>query len=236
MSNSVKIIGFISARLNSPCGMPRSIKVMRAVAATGIAVAVAALIIAVSIGRGFEKTYTRALLDFNSHVIVMGTGEIENPDEVLASLRAFEFSSDDERRLAARYGWLAAWMSDARGLLERSSLIRFVPQRVLIQEAAIEKASRKGVIAATPFLYREALIVGGGEIRGVVVKGIDPATQKGVSGMSIALFDGSNDLGEALTSDTGADTTVIVGESLARELGLNKSHATLRMMVPGKDH
>ncbi len=82
----MNIVNFISRRFNSTANMPRSIRMMRLVSAVGIAVAVIALVVALSIGKGFEKVYTRALLDFNAHVIVMGAGEIEDPTEAYEKL------------------------------------------------------------------------------------------------------------------------------------------------------
>ncbi len=237
MSDEKGAIRFIGRRVNSPGGMPRSIRAMRAVAAVGIAIAVAALIIAVSIGRGFEKVYTRALLDFNAHVVVMGAGEIDNPDELVSSLRSFEFASNEQRMLAEREGWLAPWIDKIRTSLDGASLSRFVPNRIRDAAADIDEAARRGVIAATPFLYREGLIMGGGGIRGVVIKGIDPATLSQVSGMRISLYDSGRSIEQALKGGQSSEIPAIVGEALARDMGLGGDVRSVRLMVAreGKD-
>jgi lipoprotein-releasing system permease protein len=185
MNEARASLRFISRRFNSPRLMPRSVKAMRTVSAIGIAIAVAALVIAISIGRGFEKVYTRALLNFNSHVIVMGAGELNSPAETLAGLRAI--------------------------------------------------SSKEGILAETVFLYREALLIGGGGIHGTVVKGIDPATLRDVSNMRIELFDSGRTLGDEFKSSKVGDVPVIVGAAMAKTMGLGKDNSTLRMMVPRPD-
>lgn len=177
----MNVVNFISSRFNSHVSMPRSVRVMRTVAAIGIAVAVAALIIAVSIGRGFERVYTKALLDFNSHIVVQGTGEIEHPEGLLTQLLSF-----------------------------------------------------KNVVGATPFIYRESLVIAGGNIRGVVVKGIDTKTMRDVNSMQINFFEKNNSIEKMLNSKIGSALPVIVGKALAYEIGISKEKPGMRMMLARK--
>lgn len=152
---------------------------MRIIAVVGIAIAVAALVVATSIGIGFEKQYTGALLDFNAHLIVMGTGEIRNPSEV---------------------------------------------------DGKIEALKRKDVVGVTPFIYREALSIGGGKIRGVVVKGIDPNTLRDVNKMEISIKDGRT-LEDSLKAADKKKVNIIVGLALFDSFG--KSN-TIKLMIPGE--
>lgn len=91
------LIRFISKRQNSPSVLPRSIRAMRRVSIVGIAMTIAALVVAVSVGAGFEREYVKALLDFNSHIIVASAGEIMKPDEIMEKLKSI--SADDESRI-----------------------------------------------------------------------------------------------------------------------------------------
>lgn len=70
---------FIAKRLGLRRNLPRSIRAMKVIAITGIALAAGALVVATSIGRGFEKAYKSALMDFNSHLIVMTSEEKIDP-------------------------------------------------------------------------------------------------------------------------------------------------------------
>lgn len=127
-------LGFVSKKFNAGSRLPRSIRAMRAISVAGIAIAVASLVVAVSIGRGFEKSYKKALLGLGAHVIVMGANEETDPEEV---------------------------------------------------RAVIEKETqRDDVVSAEPFIYREGLVVGGGKIRGVVIKGVP--REKAVAGKFLA--------------------------------------------------
>lgn len=168
------LVSFISRRFNARKTLPASIRAMRAVAIAGIAVAVAALVVATSIGRGFESRYRRALLDFNAHVIVMGSGELEGTVEV----------------------------------------------------------SKPGVVGQTPFLYREALAVGGGRITGLVVKGVDPQTMGSVNAMPIRLFEPAASLEEALSPRGDEIPTAVAGRALANQLGAGEGPREVKLLIP----
>lgn len=88
----MSVTSFISKKFNSGRNLPRSLVVMRVISVAGIVLSVASLIIATSIGRGFESRYKKALMDFNSHVVVMGIGEITSPAEVVSKLKTLKES------------------------------------------------------------------------------------------------------------------------------------------------
>jgi lipoprotein-releasing system permease protein len=62
---------------------------MRRISIFGIAMTVAALVVAVSVGSGFEREYTRALLEFNSHIIIASTGELSDAASVIEKINSF---------------------------------------------------------------------------------------------------------------------------------------------------
>lgn len=179
-----RAIGFISRRFQSGRSMPRSARSMRAVAVAGVALAVAALVVAVSIGRGFESAYRKALLSFNAHIAVMGLGELRDAETVAAGVAALRAKGEGDIR------------------------------------------------STTPFLYREGLAIGGGEIRGVVVKGIDPASIDAERGIEVELFDAATPAA-ALQGDVGDAIPALVGEALLARLDREGVGERFTLMIPG---
>ncbi len=72
-----------------------------------------------------------------------------------------------------------------------------------------------GVIGATPFIYTEVMLSAGGGVKGVVLRGIDPASAPEVLSLLHQMRSGSPD-------DLQKEGTpgIIIGEELARRLGL----------------
>lgn len=173
----MSVAKFISSKFNSRNSLPRSIRAMRTVAMVGIAVSVAALIVATSIGRGFEKRYREAILDFNSHVVVMGTGEVSGLDKIV-------------------------------------------------------KEGGSDITGATPFLYREALAIGGGKIRGVVVKGIDPLTLRQVNSMNIKIYGDERPFEEAFSMTKKDTVKAIAGRALIDDLSIAGDNRELKLLIP----
>ena len=73
-----------------------------------------------------------------------------------------------------------------------------------------------GVTGATPFIYSELMLSTQSGVKGVVLRGIDPASAPGVLGALDKLTEGS----VADLADTGGLPGIIVGQALARKLGL----------------
>jgi lipoprotein-releasing system permease protein len=255
----MSVTGFISRGFNSRRALPRSVRSMRAVAAGGIVVAVASLVIAVSIGRGFEFHYRRALLNFNAHVVVMGTGEMADPWEAMEKIGAKRYASEEERGFARRWGWIAPlgpmaagtfdladrwiwrgahFISQVPGLEGLASWLRSQPSRRILPDFLnrrlnrLEEIRAKGVEGTTPFLYREALAIGGGLIRGVVVKGIDPHTLETTSGVSINLLKGFDSVTDALSGEGGDGVPVVLGGALAAQFKDLTAKEGIRLLVP----
>ena len=94
-----------------------------------------------------------------------------------------------------------AAMEDYRGLMER---LKQLP----------------GVQAATPFIYNQVMLSTGKAVSGVVLRGIDPVTDRQVTRLSNAVVHGSMDQLEPGVS-SGADPGLMIGRELARHLNLS---------------
>lgn len=172
---SGELVKFLSSHFNANKTLPRMVRLMRYFAIVGIAIAVTALIVAVSIGKGFQREYRESLLNFNAHLVILGIGEIDDYEDVMQKIAGLGNS----------------------------------PQFQL-----------KGV---TPFIYREAMIVGKGGIRGVVVKGVDAKTISSVNHMNI-----DTDIKDAFKKTDSGKLPVIMGASLEEEY----KDGALRLIVP----
>jgi lipoprotein-releasing system permease protein len=89
-------------------------------------------------------------------------------------------------------------------------------------QSVIEKLkSFKGVQAATPFIYNQVMLSSGKNVSGVVLRGIDVASDRLVTRLSKSVVEGSID-GLTPKMEQGADTTpgLMVGKELAKHLNL----------------
>ncbi|HXE98697.1 MAG TPA: lipoprotein-releasing ABC transporter permease subunit [Dongiaceae bacterium] len=79
----------------------------------------------------------------------------------------------------------------------------------------------KGVQSATPFIYNQVMLSSGKNVSGVVLRGIDVATDRQVTRLSSSVVEGSID-GLDPGMGRGADTTpgLMVGKELARHLNI----------------
>lgn len=79
----------------------------------------------------------------------------------------------------------------------------------------------KGVEAATPFIYNQVMLSSGKNVSGVVLRGIDVATDRQVTRLSKSVVEGSVDRLDPEMGQ-GADTTpgLLVGKELAKHLNL----------------
>lgn len=88
--------------------------------------------------------------------------------------------------------------------------------------AVIEKLKGfKGVQAATPFIYNQVMLSSGKNVSGVVLRGIDVASDKQVTRLSSSIVEGNIDELDPKMG-RGADTTpgLMVGKELAKHLNL----------------
>ncbi len=148
----------------------------------GIAIAVAVLIIVLSVVNGFERELKDRLLLMSSHAT------IEDPHE-----------------------GLSAW-----------------------RERVIGAVANPRVRAAAPFIDGQALIVLGEHLSGIQLRGIDPALEDEVSGVSDVLTSGSlssleargfsivlgEELANALRAEIGDKVTIILAEGIVTPVGV----------------
>jgi lipoprotein-releasing system permease protein len=81
----------------------------------------------------------------------------------------------------------------------------------------LEVESVDGVVAATPFIFGQALISSGRQSSGIVLRGIDPLTASRVINLGEKIISGSL---EELESDQGLPT-ILLGKDLAGQLRVN---------------
>lgn len=88
--------------------------------------------------------------------------------------------------------------------------------------AVIEKLKGfKGVQAATPFIYNQVMLSSGKNVSGVVLRGIDVATDRQVTRLSTSVVEGSIDgLEPKMGQGTDATPGLMVGKELAKHLNL----------------
>ncbi|MBU4484391.1 ABC transporter permease [bacterium] len=99
----------------------------------------------------------------------------------------------------------------------------------LFNELKSEKWQEKGLVGATPFIYREGLIVHNKKVKGVVIKGIDPENLPSVSNIKMEFFDANN----SLTGNFANSDTVLVGSALADFIGIDEESSSINLLTPG---
>lgn len=84
------------------------------------------------------------------------------------------------------------------------------------QAAMAELKTVDGVVAAAPFIYYKAAVASDESGDGIVVRGIDPTLEDGVSGLKSTILSGRYDL---IPNDKG-EGGIIIGKSLAARLNV----------------
>lgn len=237
--------GIISRRFYSMRSAPRSLLVMHAIAAAGIAIGTATLIVAVSIISGFQREYRKSILDFNAHVVILKASEFEDESQAMNIAKGLAETRVD-KEFARRYDFALPLFSGVQCLYhlaqdaheeisyrleDRPDLLslwdRFEPELVATKLPAgikrfisrLSQIEKRGVVGVTPFLYREGLIIANGAIKGVVVKGVDPKTVRDVNQMKMQFGPGET-IDDALKSDAKVPR-MILGKALAERIGLS---------------
>jgi len=153
----------------------RFVSLISAISMTGIAIAVAVLIIVLSVVNGFERELKERLLLMSAHAV------IEDPNEGLS-------------------GW---------------------------QEQVAAAAADPAVRAAAPFIDGQALLVHGEALSGIQLRGIDPALENDVSGVSGVVTEGS------LSSLEARGFGIVLGVELATTLNANVGDKVLVTLAEG---
>ncbi len=160
----------------------RFVSLISAISMLGIAIAVAVLIIVLSVVNGFERELKDRLLLMSAHAT------IEDPGE-----------------------GLTAW-----------------------QGRVVDAVANSRVRAAAPFIDGQALIVHGEQLSGIQLRGIDPALEDDVSGVSSVVTSGSlsslearrfsivlgEELAKALRADIGDKVSIILAEGIVTPVGV----------------
>ena len=101
-------------------------------------------------------------------------------------------------------------------------------------EAIIEKVIKaEGVKAAAPFILNQVMLTYGGNAMGVVVRGLDPELEAGVSDLEKNLVQGSLEMlgGPAKSTGKPRRAGIILGKELARRLGVQRDDV-VSMVAP----
>ena len=112
---------------------------------------------------------------------------------------------------------------NAHGIITSFHGAVFNPDTLVSQAESVP-----GVAAATPFIYSEVMISTPAGAKGLVLRGIDPASAKKVLGV---LADVEDESLAALNSQEGAAPGIIVGEELAKKLDLRPG-SRVNMLSP----
>lgn len=75
----------------------------------------------------------------------------------------------------------------------------------------------EGVVAATPFIYNQVMLSTGKNVSGVVLRGIDVATDAKVTNLHKSMVEGNL---KSLEEEVGKTPGVVIGKELAKNLGL----------------
>lgn len=222
---------------------------LRRLAVGGIVVGVASLIITFAILDGFGSAYRDGLINFNAPVVILREDEQLDKAAVTEAVRAVQaLPRTDARETGAMVRaatrvlewweyleWqydrllMAAepWPRVHAGLLFVSPF-RYVhehepPAWLLWGKhawfGAVEVEARHGVVAASPFLYREGLLVGSGTIRGVALRGVQAEAAMQVMRVELSLDASVSSLRAALTPRDADDVPIVLGQALAEQVG-----------------
>lgn len=248
------LVSYTSRRISQLRRLPRSLKIMRLIAIAGIAIGCATLLVALSIVTGFEREYKKAILNFNAHVVILRAGEITKTENVFTLTDKLHKDKDHENYLE----WLAAPLEGLRKFynwtinlhdniafdfeehpaflslwykLSPEHIAQIMPEGLKHFIQRINDTQTKSVTGITPFIYREALVISHGIIKGIVVKGVDPLTVRKVNDMKIELQPNMT-LSKALKA-RNKTPHIIIGKPLADQLDIKNGKITL--LVPTKE-
>ena len=153
----------------------RFISFISLISVLGIALAVAVLIVVLSVMNGFEYEVRTRILSVVSH------------------------------------GAITGWQGRMEDWQEVSDLAEANP----------------GTRAVAPFVSGQGMLVGAASIRGVEIRGIDPASEARVSELPALMESGSLDVLEP------GDYGIVIGRSLAEELGAEVGDRLILMVAEG---
>jgi lipoprotein-releasing system permease protein len=158
---------FISLRYLKAKRKQVFISVITFLSMAGVGLGVMALVVVLSVMRGFEDDLKGKILGTNAHLVILQHG---------------------------------APIRDYRDIVQKVKGV-------------------EGVVAATPFIFTQAMITSESNAHGIVLRGIDPATAGGVINIERTLKKGTLDsLGDK--EDSSAQPGIFIGKELAQNLGV----------------
>ncbi len=108
------------------------------------------------------------------------------------------------------------------GVTAHVNLTRTVSGGIADYRANLEKLRAvPGVRSAAPAIYQTVLLSSGGKARGVMVKGIDPALEKGSNEILHRLATGAGKEALSFMADADGIEAMLIGHTLAQELSLS---------------
>ena len=181
------VVGWRLVRGSGRAGGNPFVATIALVSAVGVALGVAALIVVMSVVNGFRTEVQARMLDVVSHVELMG------PEQPAGARPAGAALAPDAGAAAT-----AAAAADGADHAATAAAIA----------AAVSADPR--VQATAPFVLRPVLLGRGDALRGVALRGVDPAREPAVTPLAA----------DALRRLVPGQRQVLVGRELARQLGL----------------
>jgi len=198
-----------------------------AVSIVGIALSCASLMTALGVTTGFLREISRAVAQFNGHVLVTKYGlDFREYDEVAAKVM-----QDDRVTAASPFAF-----SMVAVVPERGDPNAAVPPPAPEPRAPAETDDPWDAALATPSdaPVQDPLATTAADEHGpaiVIGKGIDPVRAAGLSGLPNVL--GRGDLSGIVPADTKHRPGIVLGAALARELGVGIGDR-VRLVVPAE--
>ncbi|MFH1654692.1 MAG: FtsX-like permease family protein [Pseudomonadota bacterium] len=206
------ISSYISSRFTTRKFTPSSIRAVKILTVIGIVLAITTLTLSMCISSGFEKEYKRALLGFNAHIAIFGSGSYFNQGEIEQIINRYRYDDEDKAFQNHNRVLLSLYMKLAP-LIDRAFGNNDIVKKMLSQR-------KKGVVGVSPFIYREGLAIAGGEIVGTILKGVDLDEWRKERPVKFETNNGSQ-----------LKVGVMVGRPLFKKLG---SPSTIKFIFPTK--
>lgn len=218
----------------------------------GVATGVAMLVITLAIIDGFSTAYRDGLVRFHAPILILREDEQVDHRAVETTLTA-QTASGTSPSVGSAIRWLtrardlwwwgtwtySEWTWALRGIPTLASWVDDCHPRTLVPRLPLPQAfiawraqwheqiwheAEHGVTGFGPFLYREALIIGNGTIRGVALRGMRPAQ---ITQLQTLQITPAVDLTAALRDDEGP-LPILVGSALAAQTGIDD----VRLFLP----
>lgn len=218
VTQTMNWVNLIAKRMLLSRKRRKSLSAMSLIAICGIAFGMAATLVTLSVITGFQKAYEQAILGFNSHMVLLQEGEIDDPDTLYSQLNNFRVTDEEADYWKDHLFWWN-WL----GNLD------------FLSDPKMEELKKKGIRAYTPFVYREGLGLLPDELTSIVLKGVDSKKVNQVYPINFQPLKGeSSHLEELLADRKGSLPPVLLGKDLFDRFfpkGI-EDEATVRLLIP----